>query len=149
MQNYKLFYENQSIIYYSDIEPRMEHKYSYKLAKEKLFIDSLIIGKKEEAIRIYNEIIEEASMCTYDSFKIAIHHIIFSIDVALKEINKTYSLNYQYDLNYLLDEIDKVDSIEKINELINSIINEIGNQISSKKSLKQPFIPVGQITAPC
>lgn len=130
---YKLFYGYKCVVF-TDSIPAENMEYAYPIKKEKAMLEELISGNSEEAGRIFDDILSEASRATFTYFNLAVNRLIFSIIGSLTETGRYSRLHLN--INNLVNEITGMETIEEIRQAFHETFREIESTEDERKRQK-------------
>ncbi|OPJ58128.1 AraC family transcriptional regulator [Clostridium oryzae] len=135
ISNYRMFYGFQSIICYNDIENVKD--YVYPVDKEKVLIESMLLGKVDEVKNTYKHIInKDFIQCEYSQFETALLRLALSVSSAVETIEKTQNLKINYSFSKFVSKFDYLETLDEIEKHFFDMFDEINSKLNEKKSLK-------------
>ncbi len=89
---YRFYFGHKSILYTDKMREFEKNNYEYPLQKEHQMVDALMLGKLEEAKGHYQEIINQASKCSYYSMYQVLLRMSLAISSVCNRMEKKLSL---------------------------------------------------------
>jgi two-component system response regulator YesN len=129
---FRLYNGRECILFANEVLNYTSNEYVYPAAKEKLLVESLMVGKITEAQQIYTDIIDETINYPITVINLAVSRLIFM----LHNVIKTVSLSTQTDVHSLFNTLNKAETIEEIHAHFFQMFEEIIFGIEEKKSNK-------------
>ncbi|QGQ99858.1 AraC family transcriptional regulator [Paenibacillus psychroresistens] len=129
---YRLYNGRECIISANEVLNFPAIEYVYPIQKEKQLVENLMVGKMDEALTIYNEIIHETIKYPITVINLAASRLIFM----LHNVIKTISISTQTDVHSLFITLNKAETIEEIHADFYQLFEEISLGIDDKKSNK-------------
>lgn len=131
-----IFFEEGCCIYLSELKVNKDCRYEYPDQKEKYLMESLMLGKADEAKKIYEDIIIETYQYPIIIYNMVISRLIFAIENVVSVIRKNgleTSFSGNLILSNLMNEADKIEARnKKFYELFDRIQKEMENRKSDK-----------------
>lgn len=136
--NYKVFFGFKCIIYAKNINDIEEKKYRYPVQKITQLIDDLLLGKTNEAIELYNEIIEGTVGFSYSNLQMIVVNLAISIKNALEKIHKdSISLNSS-EFYSIINNISNYETFDSINLKFYNLFDNISVAVLEVNRLIKP-----------
>lgn len=123
--NYRLIYGHHCIVHAEKLKGLVEKQYTYPAEKEKLFIDSLLLGKTAEAKSIYLQIVHSTDNYSYNIIKSGLLRLAVDINIVLDIIQRNSGTPMPYNLNSFISELDSMETLEEINQHFCSLFENI------------------------
>jgi YesN/AraC family two-component response regulator len=139
-----IFYGEAYHKFLSEFEVKTDYHYEYPDQKEKQLMESLMLGKADEAKKIYQDIITQTYQYPIIIYKMAISRLIFAIDNVVRIIKKNSTETSFVGFFALSNLMEEVDTIEIRNEKFYELFDRIQIEIENRKNEKQEQI-VGKI----
>jgi len=136
--NYKLLYGKKCIVFSSELADIRNTECSYPLKSEKLLLEALITGNTDETKRVFNDIIDRASKCSYSFFILTVNRLIFAILGALTDTAAGHGLHIS--INHLIEEINRLESVEDIKRAFYKIFEDLERRAAERKRQKYDAI---------
>jgi AraC-like DNA-binding protein len=138
--SYKLFHGPRCVVF-TDSIPDDSAEYAYPMKKEKAMLEALISGNAEEAGRILDDILADASTATFTFFNLTVNRLVFSILGALMETGR--DSRFHVNINHLVSDIGEMETVGEINRAFHEIFREIEASEDEKKRHKYDKITEG------
>ncbi len=132
-----IFFGEGYLIFTSELEVKTDHQYEYPDQKEKHLMESLMLGKADEAGKIYEDIITETYQYPILIYNMVISRLIFAIDnvvSAIKRNGPETSFSGYFVLSNLLQEAD---TLEVRNKKFHELFDRIQKELEDRKNGKQ------------
>ena len=133
---YRIKFGHKCIIFYDNIRQSLENDsdYSYPDEKEKKLINALLLEDIEEAKEALMEIIEDSCSFSYNAVRLAITHLAFSINSAIRIIEQSNVLLPSYSFNAFLEELYDKETIDEIANCFHVLFEKIICRLSERKT---------------
>lgn len=131
---YRIFKGYESIIFEKDIEVQSSLEYNLSRKSEKKLTDLLLAGNFEDVRTLYNEIIRDASGCSYKSFNFTIMKLAMLISEASVVISENYEATMKHDFRNFIYELNEMEIVQDIIASFDGFIGELVEIIDRKKS---------------
>ena len=132
---YRTFYGFNSIIYNENLN--INKDYVYPMETEKALIDALLVGKLEDAKKLYEVIInQDFANCSYAQFDSTLLRLAFSISSAIETIEKAQHLNIEYNFSFFIGKLNALETLSEIKSHFFSMFDEISVKLEKKKVFK-------------
>ncbi len=132
-----IFYGEGYLKFLSELEVKTDYYYEYPEQKEKHLAECLMLGKADEAKKIYEDIMEETYQYPIIIYNMVISRLIFAIDNVVSVIKKNSivtSFSGYFVLSNLMQEADTLEiRKEKFFELFDRIQKELENRKTGKQ----------------
>lgn len=129
----RLFFGRGCVIFAEDVIALNQQKYDYPYEKEKLLIDSLLAGNKEELASVYHEIIQMLSGCSYLFANMAFSNLVFNINKAIDIIEKNNFPGSPSVFNRLTLTLNDYEVIQDLDAAIIAILYNIIQRVEEKR----------------
>lgn len=139
---YRMFYGHGCILSAREINKFKLNNYEYPMQMEKLIVEKLILGKKEEVKAMYLEVISGIRECPYTTFNFVLSRLAFTIDMAINTLqkNKSCILKSPMDVNIIRIFSNQSETIEEINEQVFKVLDEITDRIGDRRIVSQDYL---------
>lgn len=131
-----IFWENGSIIHFSDMKINEVENYDYPENKEKQLMECLTHGKAKEAEEIYLTIVTETYHYPIVIYNMVISRLIFMISNVVNLIMKNSSIQSLTSSIILTNLLQEFDTIEERNEKIRELFVQIQKDQENKRNDK-------------
>jgi two-component system response regulator YesN len=133
---HRIFLGEGCIIYSEEIMGLRSKVYDFPLHKEKQLSESIMVGKADDAKRIFAEIIQETAEYPITAAQLAISHLTMTVSRVLNTINRNNALVIESELDTTLLALHQVQRIEDLNQRFYDLFDEITRKLEEKKSSK-------------
>ncbi len=135
-----IFFGKESLVSIPELEMKTDYHYEYPEQKEKHLMESLMLGKAEEAKKLYEDIITETYQYPIIIYNMVISRLIFAIDSVVGVIKRNGAENSFAGYFVLSNLIQEADTIEIRNEKFFELFDRIKKELENRKSEKQEQI---------
>lgn len=111
---YKIFYSDKSIIYTSAVNKIEKKETEFQFKKIYNLTNSLLLGKKDEALRCFEDIVEETRQFSLTYFQATVMQIVMTIKI---ELEKNPDLNGKIEYVGILDMVSNIADFESLDIL--------------------------------
>lgn len=140
-----IFYGEGYLEFISDLSANIDYQYEYSDQKEKQLIESLMLGKANEAKKIYEDIITQTYQYPIIIYNMVISRLIFAIDNVVSVIKKN-SIEGAFTGYFVLTNLmQETDSLELRNAKFYDLFDRIQRELENRKSERQEQV-IGRIT---
>lgn len=136
----RLFYGHGCTVFMDDMKNEDFPEYTYPAKKAKLMIDTLMLGKIQEAKEIFCEIIDNAIHYPVKDLRGTILRLAFAINTTIEMLEKNNDLTVNYHLSTFISELDDQETLDEIKNLFFTIFDNISLRLEEKKSGKHNTI---------
>jgi AraC-like DNA-binding protein len=128
--NYRLIYGYSSIILSRDLlEKSQDAKYEYPTKKEKQLFNQLLLGKQDNVMEIFYEMIEEAKKYSYNSLMILLNRLVFALNNVVERLGSESKLYINFDFYYLSKTINMLETLDEIIGEFSQVFETISNSL--------------------
>lgn len=132
-----IFFGEGYLKFLPELEVKTDYYYEYPDQKEKHLAESLMLGKADEAKRIYEDIIMETCQYPIIIYNMVISRLIFAIDNVVSVIKKN-SLGTSFSGYFVLSNLmQEADTLEVRKEKFFELFDRIQKELENRKSGKQ------------
>lgn len=132
-----IFFGEEYLIFISELEVKTDYHYEYPDQKVKHLTESLMLGKADEAKKIYKDIILETYQYPVIIYNMVISRLIFAIDTVVSVIKRN-GLETTFSGYFVLSNLmQNADSIEIRNEKFYELFDRIQKELENRKNEKQ------------
>ncbi len=133
---YKMYFGYSSILNNTAISLFKKSNKVQTEEKEKLLIESLMVGKSIECKKLFSEIIEVIKNQVIEQFRISILNIAITISSAVLIIEENTGNNTNYDFCKFISEINKVETIPELKNYFEEMFDFVSDYLTQQKNLK-------------
>lgn len=134
---HRMFYGHGCLIDSEEILALKSKEYVYPVEKEKRLSDAVMVGKADEALELFAEIVQETSQYPIHVMRLAISHLTMTINNLIYTIQKNGALEFRGGLDIYMPSADAVETVEEYASSFRSFLGEMQNKLVEKRSIKQ------------
>jgi two-component system, response regulator YesN len=133
----RIFLGDEYFTFISKADVNSDYHYEYPDQMEKHLIEGLMLGKADEAKKIYTDIITETYQYPIIIYNMVISRLIFAIDNVVSVIRKN-GFDISFSGHFLLSNlIQEEDTLEIRNEKFYELFDRVQNELENRKTEKQ------------
>lgn len=133
---FRMFIGHGRIICSKEASMTKNNNFIYPEQKEKQLLDSIMLGKIDDAKAYYIEIIDMLKDCSYNTFVQTITQLALEISKIINTLKKNHNISLTFNFNSFILELNKLETIEDINNVFFNVFHEINEIINWKKIKK-------------
>lgn len=138
---YRFYFGHRCILYAEDMQKLEANDYEYPHKKEQQMVDAIMLGKLQNAIQLYEEIINEALNYSYYSMYQTLSRISLAISTVFDRIEKNYKGTLNFNFNISMVEMNNLETIEEVNKKFVGFFEEaIKGMLENKNSKHDQLI---------
>lgn len=124
------------------VEQNKAKPYEYPLHKEKQMIDELMLGRLPEVKRLFSEIMEATVNYSYISYQLAISHVTFALQNAIRTIRQHSSAAEELSIpSHQLYTHVQVETLEELTKRYMALFDLLEKYMEDKKKNRQDDLP--------
>lgn len=124
------------------IEQNKAKLYEYPLHLEKQLIDELMLGRIQEVKRLFNDIIGDTANYSYISYQLAVSHVTFALQNAIRTIRQHSSSSSELSIPSLqLYMHSQVETLEELTERYMTLFELLEKHMEERRKNRQDDIP--------
>ena len=137
MASYRLVYGHSCLLSVTELEvPGRNGLFKYPIKKEKQLLDQLLLGKPEQAIDIYKEMVDYAKSFSYNDLMVFFSNLSLSVNTCIAKLTATVQPDIRFEFYHFNKSLNNMETIDDINERFEELFKEICNSLSSETAEK-------------
>lgn len=136
LSNYRLYFGHGCILASEKLIHEETQEYVFPKKKEEKLIQSLNQGKIDEAMQVYQEIVQEAQHGSYAFFNMALVHLAFSIITTISDIERYGGSFTSFQASSFIARFDQLETMDEVNEHFYGLFQQIITKLDNKKQTK-------------
>lgn len=134
--NYRMFYGHKCIIHSEAIRTLESEDFIYPAAKEKMLLDTLMLGKVEPAGKLLDEILYSTTGYPYTVLNSLLLRLTASIGSTFESIENISKYSIDYNFNSFAATLNKCETIDEIRSMFYDMFNNVFTILEEKKNSK-------------
>lgn len=131
----RIFWNEGNVAFLDDLKTIPAHDYEYPEQKEKQMLESLMLGKAEDAMQKYESIITQTYQYPIVIYNMVINRLIVAIDHVINHLKKNGSISFQ-GFDHLFHILEEDDTLDKRNAKFDVLFHQIHLEIEKRKNEK-------------
>jgi two-component system response regulator YesN len=124
------------------VEENKSRNYEYPIHKEKQLIDELMLGRISEVKRLFTEIIGDTANYSYISYQLAISHLTYAVQNAIRTIRQHSVASEELAVPSLhLYDHTRVDTLAELKDRYMALFDLLEKHMDEKKKNRQDDLP--------
>ncbi|MDQ0193808.1 AraC family transcriptional regulator [Paenibacillus wynnii] len=124
------------------VEQNKAKSYEYPLNKEKQLVDELMLGRMVEVKRLFNEIIGATVNFSYISYQLAVSHLTFAVQNAIRTIRQHSPSSEELTIpSHQLYTHTQVETLEEVTKRYMDLFDLLEKYMDEKKKNRQDDLP--------
>lgn len=140
LSNFRLVYGHSSLLFASKLSSSIKSPLKYPHAKQKQLFEKLLLGKLDDAIAIYENMVHSATHYSYNDLMTFFNRLGLSINTFFAEHESLFNSKINFEFYEFTKYLNSVETIDEINDGFIDIFTEICDLISSNKEGKTSLI---------
>lgn len=136
ISQYRLNFGHKSILYTNSFSKISSTDYVYPIEKEKLLVDSLMLGKYQVAKELFSELINNTRESSPSILSTTILRLSLGINSAIETLQANHNISIGYNFNQFISQLNRLETFYEITNLFNTIFDQLNFELESKKSSK-------------
>jgi two-component system, response regulator YesN len=134
---HRMFYGHGSLIDSEDILALKSKEYIYPAEKEKRLSDAIMVGKADDAMELFTQIVQETSQYPIHVMRLAISHLTMTVNNLIYSIQKNGAVEFRGSLDIYMPSADTVETVAELTSTFRSFLDEVQIKLAEKRSMKQ------------
>ncbi|MFD2615304.1 AraC family transcriptional regulator [Paenibacillus gansuensis] len=133
---YKFDSGKTSIIFCDEMELKSAQEYAFPQESCKIMVDNLMLGRYEDSLQIFKEIIESTRGFSLSTIQTVLSKLIIHISDAVEQINKNAGISLSVHLNTFITHVTSAETIADVYSEYEHLLEKIQTLSADKKSGK-------------
>jgi len=134
--NYRIFYGYRSIVFFDEIKMLKSEGFQYPSEKEKQLLDALMLGKIDNAKKIFNDILHSASGYSYTVLNSLMLRLISSISGIFESIGNNSFSSVNFKFNDFMAIINRCETMDEMKSSFYEMFDREFSILKQKSSSK-------------
>ena len=134
--NYRVFYGHRCIIHSEELTVFHSDDYVYPTEKEKMLLDTLMLGKVEAAGKLLDEILNSTRGYLYTVLNSLLLRLTSSISSAFESIENISKYSIGYNFNSFLAILSRCETIDEMKSEFYNMFSNVFSSLDQKKNSK-------------
>jgi Response regulator containing CheY-like receiver domain and AraC-type DNA-binding domain len=137
LSNYRLIYGHSSIIWASDFKnTRNKNPYKYPTNKENQLFEQLMLGKPNNAIAIYKDMVNDSITYSYNDLMAFFNSLALSINSFILKLDHTTNIDIKFEFYEFSKFLNSSETLDQINARFEALFKEVCDSLTVDKEDK-------------